>query len=261
MKIQPITSRDNAQVKAIKKLAQNNASYKDAGLVWLEGEHLCDAYLLSMRTHELVTAVLSESKAQQWLTRLAGIACDVLVFPDNLLAQISSLPSSGGLGFVLRIQGDSSFCGLTATAHTLILDGVQDAGNVGSILRSAAAFGVQQVVALQGTAALWSPKVLRAGMGAHFSLRLVENLHAEAMEGLAIPILATHVHRGDYLHELQATQKIPYPCAWVMGHEGQGVSRAMLDKASQFVRIKQMGQESLNVAVAAAICLYASRGA
>jgi RNA methyltransferase, TrmH family len=263
MQTQKITSRDNPQVKAIKKLAQSNAGYKETGLVWLEGEHLCDAYLLSNQRYALKTAVLSESSATAWLARLSGAACDILVLPDSLLAQISHLPSSGGLGFVLAIHNhaiESVTCKpsdlMDKTAHTVILDGVQDAGNVGSILRSAAAFGVQQVLALQGTAALWSPKVVRAGMGAHFALKLVENLQPIDI-ALGVPILATHVHKGDYLDQLQAAKSIPNPCAWIMGHEGQGVSQAMLDKASQYVRIRQKGQESLNVAVAAAVCLYA----
>ena len=259
MQVQTITSRDNAQIKAIKRLAQSSAGYKEAGLVWLEGEHLCDAYLLSNQVLGLKTAVLSQSSALVWMPRLANLDCEVLVLPDNLLAQISSLPSSGGLGFVLSLGSPASMAAsrkVDKTAHTLILDGVQDSGNVGSILRSAAAFGVQQVLALQGTAGLWSPKVLRAGMGAHFSLHLVEDLQPSDID-LSAPILATHVHQGDYLDALQAAKKIPNPCAWIMGHEGQGVSQAMLDKASQFVRIRQAGQESLNVAVAAAVCLYA----
>jgi TrmH family RNA methyltransferase len=263
MNIQSITSRDNAQVKAIKKLAQSNSGYKEAGLVWLEGEHLCDAYLLShtnsIQQHVLTTAVLSESTAAQWLERLASIDCEVIVLSDTLHAHISSLPSSGGLGFVLDMlhSASGSVSKIDTTTHTVILDGVQDAGNVGSILRSAAAFGVQQVLALQGTAALWSTKVLRAGMGAHFALNLVEGLQASDIV-LAVPILATHVHGGSDLHALQAARQIPNPCAWVMGHEGQGVSQAMLDKAIQRVRIKQYSQESLNVASAAAVCLYAS---
>jgi hypothetical protein len=90
---------------------------------------------------------------------------------------------------------------------------------VGSILRSAAAFGFGQVIALKGTAALWSPKVLRAGMGAHFGLRLIEGLDAEALEALQRAVVVTSSHQG----ELAAPPKLPRPCAWVLGHEGQGV--------------------------------------
>jgi TrmH family RNA methyltransferase len=156
------------------------------------------------------------------------------------------------MAFVLPLQAAPA---VQPGAASVVLDGVQDAGNVGAILRSAAAFGFRQVLAVKGTAALWSPKVLRAGMGAHFGLQLVEGLEAAAVEGLQVPLLATSSHQGDFLHKA----KLPWPCGWVFGHEGQGVSRALADRAAQHVRIVQPGgEESLNVAAAAAICLHAS---
>src|SRR5690606_35246895 len=105
--------------------------------------------------------------------------------------------------------------GLPAIAEqkpAVVLDRVQDAGNVGSILRSAAAFGFAQVLALTGTAALWSPKVLRAGMGAHFGLKLVEGLVVDDVQALDVPLLVTSLHEGDFLHEAEST--LPWPCAW-----------------------------------------------
>ena len=137
----------------------------------------------------------------------------------------------------------------------MVLDRLQDAGNVGAILRSAAAFGVRQVLALKGTAALWSPKVLRAGQGAHFGLRLVEGLAADDLAALAVPLVATSSHTEHQLHRIA----LPSPCAWVMGHEGQGVSPALMARCALTVGIPQPGgEESLNVAAAAAICLYES---
>ena len=137
----------------------------------------------------------------------------------------------------------------------MVLDRLQDAGNVGSILRSAAAMGFGQVLALKGTAALWSPKVLRAGMGAHFALHLAEGLSVDDLKALTVSMLVTSSHRGDFLHHA----KLPWPCAWVLGHEGQGVQPALEAMAHQSVRIIQPGgEESLNVAAAAAICLHAS---
>jgi len=137
----------------------------------------------------------------------------------------------------------------------VVLDRVQDAGNVGSILRSAAAFGFSQVVALKGTAALWSQKVLRAGMGAHFGLQLVESASSEDLDALGLPLIVTSSHQGELIHNAA----LPWPCAWAMGHEGQGVGEALMQRAAQHVRIGQPGgEESLNVAAAAAICLHAS---
>ena len=159
------------------------------------------------------------------------------------------------MGFVWDLPKATA---LEAGQAAVVLDCLQDAGNVGSILRSAAAFGFGQVLALKGTAALWSPKVLRAGMGAHFALRLVEGLSIGDLAALDIPLLVTSSHQGALLHKAP----LPWPCGWVLGHEGQGVSAALQALASQSVRIAQPGgEESLNVAAAAAICLHASAAA
>ncbi len=92
-------------------------------------------------------------------------------------------------------------------------------------------------------------------MGAHFALRLVEGLSVDDLTALDVPLLVTSSHQGDPLHRAA----LPWPCAWVLGHEGQGVSAALQAMASQSVRIAQPGgEESLNVAAAAAICLHAS---
>ena len=156
------------------------------------------------------------------------------------------------MGFVVDLPAQPP---LQPSSASLILDRVQDAGNVGSMLRSAAAFGFGQVVALKGTAALWSPKVLRAGMGAHFGLQLLEGVEPDALAALEIPMVVTSSHEGGILGQT----RLPTPCAWVMGHEGQGVSEHLMAKAAVKVRIAQPGgEESLNVAAAAAICLHFS---
>jgi TrmH family RNA methyltransferase len=96
-------------------------------------------------------------------------------------------------------------------------------------------------------------------MGAHFGLQLNESMDVAAILKLNTPVLLTDVHQGTYLHELMADKKLPWPCIWVFGHEGQGVSLNWPDDQVQRVRIAQPGgQESLNVAAAAAICLHAS---
>ncbi len=118
------------------------------------------------------------------------------------------------MGFVLPLPEAE---GLDGRMPTVVLDRLQDAGNVGSILRSASAFGFTQVAALKGTAALWSGKVLRAGMGAHFALRLVEGLAPADIDRLEVPLLATSSHEGDFLHRAA----LPWPCGWIMGHEGR----------------------------------------
>lgn len=245
-----IHSRDNAFVKDLRRLAQDTTAYRKQGRVWLEGDHLCRAALV--RGLRAPVAVFSESFWPQAQAEYAQDAIKIIVIADALFADISGLESPARMGFILDLPAPAA---LQPGAATVVLDRVQDAGNVGSILRSASAFGFRQVVAIKGSAALWSPKVLRAGMGAHFALDLIEGAVLEDLQALAVPMLVTSSHAGDFLHRAA----LPWPCAWVMGHEGQGVSPALEAQAAQRIRIAQPGgEESLNVAAAAAICLHAS---
>ena len=246
-----ISSRDNPLLVRVRKLLSDPGGYRKLGEVWLEGEHLCAAFV-QRGGRPLQAIVSSEGWQQPALRELAGHAAAVAVVPGELMAALSALESPPAIGFVVATPTAPA---ITPDAPSLVLDRLQDAGNVGSILRSAAAFGFTQVVALKGTAALWSPKVLRAGMGAHFGLRLVEGVEADALAALRVPLLATSSHAARSLHEVD----LPWPCAWVMGHEGQGVSSALERRCSMTLRIPQPGgEESLNVAAAAAVCLYES---
>jgi TrmH family RNA methyltransferase len=246
---QHITSRDNPLLQRLRKLMQDGTGYRRLGAVWLEGEHLCSA--LQARGKAPSQAVLAESAWQvPRLRELALAAPRCAVLPDGLYAQMSQLPSPAQIGYVFEPGPEPP---LLPEVATVVLDGVQDAGNVGSILRSASAFGIVQVLALTGTAGLWSPKVLRAGMGAHFGLRLREGLPLQALDALAVPLLATSSHAADTVH----AAALPRPCAWVFGHEGQGVQAALIARCGMTLRIAQPGgEESLNVAAAAAICLH-----
>jgi TrmH family RNA methyltransferase len=250
---QDIASRDNPLIKRLRLLAQDSTAHRKHGQVWLEGEHLGRALLA--RGGQPAVGVFTESFWPQAEPALRTAAPQVVRIPDGLMASVSGLESPAGMGFLWALPEPAP---PTAGLPTVVLDRVQDAGNVGSIVRSAAALGFAQVLAIKGTAALWSPKVLRAGMGAHFGLRLVEGLFPDALGDLGVPMIVTSSHAGELLHE--AT--LPWPCAWVLGHEGQGVDPVLAAMAERSVRIAQPGgEESLNVAAAAAICLHASAAA
>ncbi|CAN5798545.1 RNA methyltransferase [soil metagenome] len=249
--VRTVSSRDNPLLVRLRKLAADPGAYRKFGEVWLEGEHLCDAWV--KRGGTVAQALIGESAwARPALRELASVAASVTVVPDALMASIGTLESPAPLGFVLPWAGVPEIDG---TQPSVVLDRLQDAGNVGTVIRSAAAFGFTQVIALKGTAALWSPKVLRSGMGAHFGLNLVETMDEAALAALAVPLLATSSHVASALHQTT----LPWPCAWVMGHEGQGVSPALLARCAMSLRIPQPGgEESLNVAAAAAVCFYES---
>ena len=246
-----ITSRDNPLLVAVRKLARDPGAYRRQQQLWLEGEHLLSALLARGGLPEQV--LIAESAwAQPALQALACRAPKVVRLPDALMATLSGLESASRLGALLALPAPRP---IDAGLATVVLDRLQDAGNVGSILRSAAALGAGQVLALKGTAALWSPKVLRAAQGAHFGLVLHEGLSIDDLGALAVPLVGTSLQAGTLLPQAV----LPAPCAWVLGHEGQGADPALLARCALTVRIPQPGgEESLNVAAAAAVCLYES---
>jgi RNA methyltransferase, TrmH family len=244
-----ITSRANPLLATVRKLSRSSAGYRRDQAVWLEGDHLCAAAVtrgVAVR-HALVAESAWAKPARRELARRAD---RVVRVDDRLWAELGTLESPADMGFLIDLpQAPAPDAGL----DSVVLDRVQDAGNVGSILRSAAALGVPQVLALKGTAALWSPKVLRAGMGAHFGLRLIEGLSEDEVLALHLPLVGTSSHQGQPLPAVA----LPRPAAWLMGHEGQGVSARLSAACRLVVGIPQPGgEESLNVASAAAICLY-----
>ena len=247
-----IRSRDNPSLSMVRRALRDPGAYRrDGALLWLEGDHLLRACLA--RGLALQQLLLTEAAwAQPALRALAQQAARVLVLPDALFKELSTLESPAAVGALIERPAAAA---LRGDVPTLLLDRLQDAGNVGSILRSAAALGVPQVLALKGTAGLWSPKVLRAGMGAHFGLQLHEGLRLQDLDALRMPWVANSSHATALLHRCT----LPQPCAWVFGHEGQGVAPELQARCALTLRIAQPGgEESLNVAAAAAICLHES---
>ncbi len=248
--VRSITARDNPLLKELRKLGSDSVAYRKLGRIWVEGAHLCSAALA--RGLKPRIAVFSDAGWDRALPDLRAAAHDTVRLSDALFGSVSALDSPSDMGFVMDLPLSAQ---ILRGVDTVLLDRVQDAGNVGSILRSASAFGLRQVLALRGTAALCSPKVLRAGMGAHFGLHLIEGLEPHDLDGWDVPLLVTSSHHGVLLHEA----RLPQPCAWVFGHEGQGVAPHWQERAASAVRIAQPGgEESLNVAAAAAICLHAA---
>ncbi len=247
-----ITARDNPLIKELRKLAQDGAAYRKMGRVWVEGEHLCEAALLKGWKPEI--AVFLDHFRHIVGIESAQSAIKSIVIPEALMKEISMLDSAPPMGFVMRLPADQA---VQPNLRTVALDRLQDPGNAGSILRSAAAFGFEQILALKGTVALWSPKVLRAGMGAHFSLRLIELASLDDLHALQLPLATTSSHAGEALHAISPAKLAQFN--WALGHEGQGVSQEIEALAQHKVRIAQPGgEESLNVAAAAAILLHAS---
>jgi TrmH family RNA methyltransferase len=251
-KLSHVTSRDNPALARLRKLVRQPGEYRKLGQVLLEGEHLCQAWL-ERGTVAATQAWVCESAWQdgRFHDLVAGAAATVVV-SDALMADVSTLETPAPIAFLVPLPPAPP---VEADAPSVVLDQLQDAGNVGSILRSASAFGFTQVIALRGTASLWSAKVLRAGMGAHFALRLIENADEEALRALRTPLLGTSSHATAVL----PSASLPWPCTWIFGNEGAGIGAGLQARCALQLKVPQPGgEESLNVAAAAAVCLYES---
>ena len=216
--------------------------------------HLCEAWL--EHKGEPVLCVVGESGLNSPEVCKIIDDCDSrhvtsLQLPDALFAPLSQVEHGVPLLFVVDTP---TWLHPELKESAVLLDGVQDPGNLGSILRSAAAAGITDVFCGLGTAAAWSPKVLRAGMGAHFVLNIAENIDLAALLQTAqVPVLATSSHTDVSLFDADLSQ----PLAWLFGNEGQGVAPALLSASDLRIAIPHLGQiESLNVAACAAVCLF-----
>jgi TrmH family RNA methyltransferase len=251
--VKRIRSRSNATVKALVKLAGSSRERRSTGTTILEGERLVRAYAESGGRAEAILA--SESALADAATRLfveQFPAGSHLVLADDIFAGISQLASAAGVAAVIRtpqpgpVEKPISGC--------LLLENIQDPGNLGSILRSAAAAGTRQVFLSRESVFAWSPKVVRAGMGAHFFLSIFEGVDlAQIARSFTGRIIATVPRATTSLYDLDLKGDV----AWLFGNEGAGLSSATRAVATAEVRIPMPGSaESLNIAAAAAICLF-----
>lgn len=252
-----IRSRDNAFVKQLIGLAHSSRDRKKAGLTVLDGIHLVLAYhdaIGATQALAIAESALAEPEVAALLASAGRATINVL--SDVLLKEASALDSPST---VMAIIPTPAAQPVSAHANAvLLLEDVQDPGNVGSMLRSAAAAGISDVLLSKTSAFAWSPKVLRAAQGAHFLVNIVEGvdlrewLHAwQQQEGAQSLALSPHAERTLYDCDLRR------PSAFLIGNEGAGLSAELLRQASLQVSIPMPGKiESLNVAAAAAVCLF-----
>lgn len=250
-----ISSRDNPLVKRLHALATSGRERRKLGETLLDGPHLLQAALeCSYPLKGLVVSASGVEKAE--IAALLGevgsdVPCHVL--PEVLFAHVSPVDTPSGLLAIIDLPAAKPLG--TIVENLVVLDGVQDPGNLGTILRTAAAAGVRHVLLAEGCAGAWSPRVLRAGMGAHFVLDVHERVDAATwLRGFGGQVLATALSADACsLYELD----LRAPVAWVFGGEGQGVSSEVMACATRHVLIPMPGAiESLNVGAAVAVCLF-----
>jgi TrmH family RNA methyltransferase len=266
MQFDLITSKENPLFKEIRLLQATGSKGQKArlarGQALLEGIHLVQTWVGDPALKVLFTSELGLQNIEisQAVYEHLEICPDTKVFQLDsalwdLLSDLVNAPHLAGLLDLPKSCVSPPQSIATLAGDVLILDRIQDAGNVGSILRTAAAAGFTQVIALTGCAHLWSSKVLRAGMGAHQLLDLYEGWsNQQVLSAVTAPLLAAMADAPSGLYDIWS--ELLHPVAWVMGSEGQGVSEDLMTQAKGVSIPIDPRVESLNVSTAAAICLF-----
>lgn len=248
-----IQSRDNPFYKELVKLTTSTRSRNKAGHTLLDGAHLLSAYLDAghQPLHVLLNAAaLQDGEIEATLARLTDVP--VTQLDDRLFSELSELKTTTGILALIDMPQPE----VSPSRFALLLEAIQDPGNLGSMLRSAAAAGCDAVFLSPACADAWSPKVLRAAMGGHFCLAIHEqqDLLKVAMN-FSGKLLATTLQAEMSLYECDLTGNV----AFMMGNEGAGLSDELRKLATHPVTIPMPGSvESLNAAAATAICLFES---
>lgn len=248
-----ISSRDNPFFKSLLKLSSSARERREAGQTLLDGTHLLRAFLDAggKPAHLLI----NESAVQNPEIKALLFECEAIPktqLDDALFAQLSELKTPNGLLTLVDVPEPT-----VSPAHNqfiLLLEDIQDPGNLGSILRSAAAAGCDAVFLSAGCADAWSPKVLRAAMGGHFALSIHENSDLIALtRGFGGKILAASLQAERSLYGCDLRGKLGF----AIGNEGAGLSKDLQDAVQERFIIPMPGKvESLNAAAATAVCLF-----
>lgn len=249
-----ITSKDNPSVKALKKLLASPKK-SDARMV-IEGIHAAQGFLAQNESPLLVwvaESAQSNTEVAEILAQVHALRVTTHTVSDAVFRDMSSLDQ--GVSLLLEVARPSLEV-YADSGNAVILDGVQDPGNLGSILRSAAAADVRHVYLSASCANPFSPKVLRAAVGAHFSLNIFEHVDLSDlfahMQANGIQTIATSSYVASDLYDLDLNQAV----AWVFGNEGAGIAQDLIESAAARAYIPMTQGESLNVAAAAAVCLF-----
>jgi TrmH family RNA methyltransferase len=245
-----IQSRDNPFFKSLKRLAESGRERRKTGQTLLDGVHLVEAYEAVFGPVE--TLIVAESA--QAGGEVAGFVegKETVVLADSLMRDLGLVDTPSGL--LALVKTPRANATVNRKIDAILIDGVQDPGNVGTLLRTAAAAGIEQALLSPGCASAWSPKVLRAGQGAHFALSIHEEVDlAGFMANYEGTTVVTCLDGATSLYAV----KLDGAVAWVFGAEGQGVRPELIAAAGLRIKIPMPGVvESLNVAAAAAICLF-----
>ncbi len=273
-----IRSRKNPHIKLLRDLVMGGRLRRSHNAAWVEGERLCRSYFDTQTSLPILVASEKLLLADLLASAPRGIQSfrEVWIIPADCFSEITQIESSLGWGLVIEVpisSGANDDPGSNETqpsagrkalmqSAVVIVDRIQDPGNLGALLRSAAAAGIAQCWCVTGTVDPWSPKVLRAAMGAHFQMTIRHGVDArqviDACRLQGFHLLST-ANQPDAVSLYSAGLQLNQPIAWVFGQEGDGVAQEFLSKAQVVVIPQTAAVESLNVAVAAGICFFEMR--
>ena len=252
--MESISSPKNEKIKELVKL-QTAKGRKKAGMYLLEGEHLVEEAIKERAQIKLI--VVTGNRLEDYENLLVQTDVQVLVVSQDVFHKLSMTETTQGILAVVEIVKQEI---LPNKGRFIVLDAVQDPGNLGTIVRTADAAGFDAVVIGTGTVDLYNDKVLRSMQGSHFHIpvfqaNLQEYLPILKEKGVQVAVTALHRDSKDY-SVLQGATDV----AIVVGNEGQGVSEDVIDLADVVVTIPMFGKaESLNVAIASALLMYKTK--
>lgn len=245
-----ITSADNPQFKELKRLASTPRERRKAGQTLLDGMHLLHALAAAGGMPALVVVregAQDSAEISACLARFPQVP--KLLLTPVLFDAVAPVETPTGILALLAVAEPE----LHDYGCAVLLENIQDPGNLGSIIRTAAAAGADAVFLSKGCAEAWSPKALRAGMGAHFAIRIHEQQELTEVARRFPTVLATRLDAARSLYDSDLRGAV----AFLFGNEGAGLSAALSACATQQVTIPMPGKvESLNVAAAVAVCLF-----
>jgi TrmH family RNA methyltransferase len=248
-----IASRQNAHFKQARKLAESARERNKSKQILMDGTRLIRAYAEQFGLED-ATLLISEAGVDRPDIRQILEAMSprhLYLLADELFAEIAQVETPEGITAIAtmpRVEPKAS------DDFRMLLDGIQDPGNLGGLLRTAAAAGATSAYLAKGCADVWSPRALRGGMGAQFILAIRERIDLEiALEGFRGTVIATSPRARQSIYDVDLSG----PVAMIFGSEGRGLPDDVSALANQLVHIPMAGKvESLNVAAAAAICCF-----
>jgi TrmH family RNA methyltransferase len=269
LRLRPVTSRQNALVKELRHAFTQGETAE--GFCAIEGVRLIEEAIRSrLKLHALFVRESSKTRAQRIIEQLSKHA-EALLLPDSVFDSAVLTESPQGLAALVKVRQHDLDSALAVTpALVVIAAGIQDPGNVGTLIRSAEAFGATAVVGTEGTVNFWNPKSVRASAGSVFRLPILKIQTQDLTSQLRarqIRLLALTTPHGESStakangsspqrpRQLQDAD-LTSSCALFVGNEGAGLARDLLREIDEFVAIPQARVESLNAGVAASIALY-----